>query len=955
MKQTKDNLEKLINNQQSEIDILNNKLLTQKLLVEGMTSIYSGIFLIDIRTGDSKELFTHSNLPNHVSDAKSSTKIQEDYLNSLFPQFRQAYIDFFNWDTVDERFKENKCQIIEFQDNINGWVRTRMVKAGADKNGKTTHILIASEFINEEKERYEQLLFNSEHDSLTGIFNRYSGKKFFSKLVEEDATGIFLLFDIDHFKKINDTYGHIAGDRLLVAFAQLLSNSFKNACCIRLGGDEFALIQECNYNRGDLSRIIQNFYEQINHLHIKDVENERFSVSIGASLFNDRGELRTFDEVYRLADHRLYNSKRYEGNFLTSSDYVVPDLEHTFQSLLTDRQNYNRSNMALSLIKDEKSWNEFMVHNSAISIEMCQKNQQYLDKVFECFHTENVPEIDYDILFEMVHKYHEALDPFLDEMLLGDILLPHYMQRKSQTMEVKSRLAYLYLMLGNSYYKMYTMTEKQMLMRANTMFRRCLEVSHDLRRESAEGEYQIYAMAKLIDSCNSNDEGAVSPEECMQLYNQFRILIENNRLSHMHDVHLFELFKLSLHYAIYYPLLRVRHLDKLDNLDMSAANERAMLRLYLNSHSYGDIFDINSPIPESEIYSRFLIGIVKGTISAHEFVEGIIKNAKLLKNEDANGPFFALHSFLLSEILYTLRSDEFSELERHTMVRNCWQYTQELFHQRKVGQYNDFLWMFINIFLTDPLIRDYMTAEEKVGFLSQTVSSTMIYTTGHAIAVSRIAHVIAECVIAERPDLLLGLFGYTTIYEIRFNKEHIFNFLQLGCLLHDIGKARMRDVVRNSFRKLTEHEYELLQTHSVIGAQMLEIDPSLAGLKDLILGHHKWYNGSDGYPMSYDNTRSDKRILIDILTLADCLEAATSRMGRGYREPKRFSQVMGEFREGAGTRYNPELVFMIFRSAKAYEQLEHLVETNWENNYQDLFKSFVNDGKSSSVKTNNLY
>lgn len=954
MTNTKDDLEKLCSKQQEQINLLTDRLATEQQAIKGMKAIYSAIFLVDVRTGESRELLTHSNLPEFISNVEDSDIIQKEYIDIVLPQYQQAYKEFFDWSTIDERMREKESLVIEFQDKLIGWIRTRLVQVSTDDNGRITQVMVASEEINAEREQYDMLVFNSEHDSLTGIRNRFSGERIFSQMIEDNQSGIFMLFDVDHFKTINDTYGHYAGDQLLVAFTRLLSDSFHNSVCIRLGGDEFAVIMACDYNRGDLSRQIQNFYQAINRLRVPEIGNEHFSVSIGGTIFNDEGTMTTFDEVYRETDHRLYNSKKYEGNFLTLSDYVVPDLEHTFQSLLNDRLNYNRSNESLYRIRDQKSWIKFMEHNDAINIDLCNKHQQYLDKVFECFQAADVPDIDYDILYEMVFNYRYALDPFLNEVFLGEILLPHYRQRKNQNRSVLGRLAYLYLMLGDSMLEIYQMTDHSMLKNATTLLNRCLEVSKNIPVDSADGEYQIFAIAKLINTCNHSDEGAISPDEATQLYQRYRQLIDDNRLQRLHNKKLYEYFALPVHFAILYPLLRARYLDKIPELTIEQTNERAMIKLYLQAHSFGDTFDMPSTIPFSEPHVHLLMRLVNKTLPSNLLLEYLRTNASMLNKEKVTGLEFALYSYLLNEALAILREKSFSEIERQTHVRSMWAYTEHLFSKRDATVTNDFLGMFLDIVLSDPLLRRYLTTEEKVHFLTKVVSSTMIYTTGHAIAVAKIAQVICDCVIQERPDLLLGLFGYTTIYEIRFNKQHIFDFLRMGCLLHDIGKSRMRNVVRNSFRNLTEHEYDMLQSHPEVGAEMLTLDPSLNAVRDLVLGHHKWYNGEGGYPQSFDNTRSDVRILIDILSMADCLEAVTSRMGRGYRKPKSFGRVMSEFREGAGTHYNPELVFMIFRSANAYEILERLVERDWENTYLDIYKSFVNDKKTYDIKTSNL-
>jgi diguanylate cyclase (GGDEF)-like protein len=79
-------------------------------------------------------------------------------------------------------------------------------------------------------------------DSLTGLFNRRTFEEKISVVRRETETISVAMIDLDHFKILNDTYGHETGDRALVLFAQLLKESFRSQdLCCRYGGEEFAM------------------------------------------------------------------------------------------------------------------------------------------------------------------------------------------------------------------------------------------------------------------------------------------------------------------------------------------------------------------------------------------------------------------------------------------------------------------------------------------------------------------------------------------------------------------------------------------------------------------------------------------------------------------------------------------------------------------------------------------
>ena len=88
---------------------------------------------------------------------------------------------------------------------------------------------------------YREIKRRSEHDTLTGLYNREAFKeRMNNRLVAGKGRGCFVLLDVDDFKQINDTFGHPAGDRVLIYLSTVLRNSFgQEALLGRIGRDEF--------------------------------------------------------------------------------------------------------------------------------------------------------------------------------------------------------------------------------------------------------------------------------------------------------------------------------------------------------------------------------------------------------------------------------------------------------------------------------------------------------------------------------------------------------------------------------------------------------------------------------------------------------------------------------------------------------------------------------------------
>ena len=84
---------------------------------------------------------------------------------------------------------------------------------------------------------------NANTDPATGLANRRELMRSLAEALEQKARGTYLVLDLDHFKRVNDLYGHLAGDKVLLRLAETLrATAPSDACCARTGGDEFAVL-----------------------------------------------------------------------------------------------------------------------------------------------------------------------------------------------------------------------------------------------------------------------------------------------------------------------------------------------------------------------------------------------------------------------------------------------------------------------------------------------------------------------------------------------------------------------------------------------------------------------------------------------------------------------------------------------------------------------------------------
>lgn len=168
--------------------------------------------------------------------------------------------------------------------------------------------------ITDSKKLHDQVIEMSQKDSLTQICNRGSGEEQIESLIQLKKGGMFCLFDVDKFKAINDTYGHIVGDDVLVAIANCMKYTFRDRDIVmRLGGDEFA-VYAVGIKDEDVGReCIERFMCAIDSINIPEMNGQKVCISLGA-LIHKPDEETTFDQMYQNADLVMYKSKKTFGN-----------------------------------------------------------------------------------------------------------------------------------------------------------------------------------------------------------------------------------------------------------------------------------------------------------------------------------------------------------------------------------------------------------------------------------------------------------------------------------------------------------------------------------------------------------------------------------------------------------------------------------------------------------------
>lgn len=165
-------------------------------------------------------------------------------------------------------------------------------------------------------------------DPLTNVYNK---RYFIDRLKEEMSHSkrlsldlSLLILDIDHFKEVNDTYGHLAGDYVLLTLAKILQSMTRHEDIVaRYGGEEFAIVLRNTAEEGStlLAERIRNTIAGTK-FHFEN-KNIALSVSIGIASFNSKIEFNTYEDLVGAADRCLYYSKEHGRNRTTNLSQVA--------------------------------------------------------------------------------------------------------------------------------------------------------------------------------------------------------------------------------------------------------------------------------------------------------------------------------------------------------------------------------------------------------------------------------------------------------------------------------------------------------------------------------------------------------------------------------------------------------------------------------------------------------
>jgi len=298
----------LLENPPEKVEELQEELELEKTKKEIISSLYND-WIYEYNVAE-KKVTTISGSSAHYRVAKEGETDQHYLvLEDLHPDDRAAFVECCRgtYTSTESGYMEARVMLGDGYHWIS--LTTRVLR---NRAGEAVSVIGKISDINEKKKEELRLQAQAMQDSMTGLLNRAAFHEQAEKLIEVAAQGngktpAMLIVDIDKFKQINDKYGHLYGDTVIVSMADALKTVFGHDAVIgRFGGDEFTVML-LHTDKNELEDIILQLREAYARDIAETEDGHKVTCSVGAARYGVDGT--TVDELLKSADSALYYIK----------------------------------------------------------------------------------------------------------------------------------------------------------------------------------------------------------------------------------------------------------------------------------------------------------------------------------------------------------------------------------------------------------------------------------------------------------------------------------------------------------------------------------------------------------------------------------------------------------------------------------------------------------------------
>ena len=257
----------------------------------------------------------------NIADAYDAMSTERAYRGRLSPEEIRRELESGRGEQFDSQLVDLMLELME--EGFEPQIAKRMENFTISSLAEEGNALLQKLFL----EYTEEIKDISHRDGLTGLWNRaYLENQVNAFLRTRRHTGTFMMLDLDNFKTINDTYGHMAGDRLLIQFGAILKRMSREEDIVcRFGGDEFAVFLKDLDDEAVIRRKAELYIRALREEILEPCNYRETSVSIGIAVAPQHGN--SFVELYQKADQAMYDVKQHGKNGYRLYDVFLADVE----------------------------------------------------------------------------------------------------------------------------------------------------------------------------------------------------------------------------------------------------------------------------------------------------------------------------------------------------------------------------------------------------------------------------------------------------------------------------------------------------------------------------------------------------------------------------------------------------------------------------------------------------
>lgn len=281
---------------------------SQNSILSSIADIYYSMHLIDMSDYSIEKLESNALMDRVLKEGNNANDMLEKIVKTtISEQYIESATAFVDLSTLKERLRNKKVITMDAINRNVGWLRISFIAMEIDENNEPSKVIIATQIIDDDKKREEELSFKANRDELTGLYNRraYEDDMLMYPDVPPEKDFVYAAIDINGLKVVNDNLGHAAGDDMIKGAATCLKRTLGNYGKVyRTGGDEFVAMffadeEHTKAVLEDLERMTLDWTGEI---------APSVSLSVGYASKQEFSK-ETVEEMAKIADKRMYDAK----------------------------------------------------------------------------------------------------------------------------------------------------------------------------------------------------------------------------------------------------------------------------------------------------------------------------------------------------------------------------------------------------------------------------------------------------------------------------------------------------------------------------------------------------------------------------------------------------------------------------------------------------------------------